>query len=67
MTIASLNQMHNVIAGIVSDNIPSLQLHRSLGFVDAGCVHQVGDTFGHWLDLMFLELLLETPRSPVES
>jgi phosphinothricin acetyltransferase len=64
VSIANRNQMHNVIAGIVSDNLPSLQLHRSLGFVDAGCVHQVGYKFGQWLDLMFLELLLDTPRSP---
>jgi phosphinothricin acetyltransferase len=66
VSIANRNQMHNVIAGIVSDNLPSLQLHRSLGFVDAGCVHQVGYKFGQWLDLMFLELLLNTPRSPEE-
>jgi L-amino acid N-acyltransferase len=67
VTIAGRNQMHSVIAGIVSDNLPSLQLHRSLGFVDAGCLHQVGYKFGLWLDLMFLELILETPRSPAES
>jgi L-amino acid N-acyltransferase YncA len=66
VSIASRNQMHNVIAGIVSDNLPSLQLHRSLGFVDAGCVHEVGYKFGRWLDLMFLELLLDTPRRPEE-
>lgn len=63
---ARRNQMHNVIAGIVSDNLPSLQLHRSLGFADAGCVHQVGYKFGRWLDLVFLELLLDTPRNPEE-
>jgi len=66
VSIARKNQMHSVIAGIVSDNLPSLKLHRSLGFVDAGCVHQVGYKFGRWLDLMFLELLLETPQAPVE-
>lgn len=63
---ARRNLMHTVIAGIVSDNLPSLQLHRSLGFVDVGCVHEVGYKFGRWLDLMFLELLLDTPRSPEE-
>lgn len=66
VSIASRNQIHNVIAGIVSDNLSSLQLHRSLGFVDAGCVHEVGYKFGRWLDLMFLELLLDTPRLPEE-
>ena len=63
---ARRNQMHNVIAGIVSDNLPSLDLHRSLGFVDVGCVHQVGYKFGRWLDLKFLELLLDTPANPEE-
>ena len=63
---ARRSQMHNVIAGITTDNTPSLQLHRSLGFVDAGCIHQVGYKFGRWLDLTLMELLLETPRSPEE-
>lgn len=63
---ARRNQMHNVIAGITTDNAPSLQLHRRLGFVDAGCIHEVGYKFGRWLDLALLELLLETPRSPEE-
>src|SRR5262245_4882225 len=66
VSIARKNRMHSVIAGIVSDNLPSLKLHRSLGFVDAGCLHQVGFKFGRWLDLMFLELLLETPEIPIE-
>jgi len=48
---ARQRQMHNVVAGIVSDNIASLTLHRSLGFVDVGCVRQVGYKFGRWLDL----------------
>ena len=64
---ARKNQMHNIIAGIVSDNYASLRLHRGLGFVDVGCVHQVGYKFGQWLDLMFLELLLETPHRPEEA
>ena len=63
---ATRNQMHNIIAAIVSDNVPSLHLHRSLGFVDAGCIHQVGYKFGRWLDLTLMELLLETPQSPEE-
>jgi len=60
------NHMHTVITGIVSDNLPSLNLHGSLGLVDVGCVHHVGYKFGQWLDLKFLELLLDTPDNPEE-
>jgi L-amino acid N-acyltransferase YncA len=51
--------MHTVIAGINSDNEVSLKLHRGLGFVEVAHFKEVGYKFGHWLDLKFLELLLD--------
>jgi L-amino acid N-acyltransferase YncA len=56
---------HAVIAGIGADNLPSLRLHESLGFVEVAHFREVGFKFGRWLDLKFLELLLSTPRQPV--
>ena len=64
---ARRNDLHTIIAGIVSDNTPSLRLHRALGFVDAGEVQQVGYKFGRYLDLTFMQLLLETPDRPIEG
>ena len=57
---------HSIIAVIDADNAVSLRLHQSLGFVEAGHFRQVGYKFGRWLDLKFLQLVLETPQQPHE-
>jgi L-amino acid N-acyltransferase YncA len=49
---------HAVIGGIVADNIASLRLHESLGFVKVAHFREVGYKFERWLDLKFVELLL---------
>jgi phosphinothricin acetyltransferase len=49
---------HVMIAGIDADNIASLRLHRSLGFVEVGHFHEVGFKFGRWLDLTFMQCIL---------
>jgi|SRR5579871_119165 len=60
-------QMHVIIASIEATNEASLHLHKSFGFEEVAHFKQVGYKFGRWLDLKFLELILETPREPVES
>ncbi|MDB5122042.1 MAG: family N-acetyltransferase [Mucilaginibacter sp.] len=51
--------MHAVIAGISADNEVSLRLHQSFGFVEAAHFKEVGFKFNRWLDLKFLELILD--------
>ena len=51
--------LHALIAGIDADNAVSLQLHARLGFEKVAHFRQVGRKFGRWLDLVFLELLLD--------
>jgi len=51
--------MHAVIAGINSDNEVSLKLHRGLGFAEVAHFKEVGYKFDRWLDLKFLELILD--------
>jgi phosphinothricin acetyltransferase len=58
---------HAIIASIDATNEASLRLHRSFGFDEVAHFRQVGFKFGRWLDLKFLELLLETPANPVEG
>ncbi|HVU94631.1 MAG TPA: GNAT family N-acetyltransferase [Puia sp.] len=58
---------HAIIAGIDSSNDASLRLHASFGFVEVAHFREVGYKFGRWLDLTFLELLLETPLQPSEG
>ncbi len=58
---------HAIIAGIDSLNESSIRLHASFGFVEVAHFKQVGYKFGRWLDLTFMELLLDTPAHPVEG
>ena len=58
--------MHTIIASIDANNESSLRLHKSLGFFEVAHFKQVGYKFGRWLDLKFLELILDTPLQPVE-
>lgn len=60
-------EMHAIIAGIDAANVASYRLHQSFGFVEVAHFREVGYKFGRWLDLKFLELLLETPRTPHEA
>ncbi|QJD98487.1 N-acetyltransferase [Mucilaginibacter robiniae] len=50
---------HVLIAGIDADTIPSIRLHQSLGFTEVAHFKQVGYKFGRWLDLKFLQLILQ--------
>ena len=58
--------MHAIIAGVDAQNTASYRLHRSFGFEEVAHFRQVGYKFGRWLDLKFLELILETPAAPHE-
>lgn len=58
--------MHAIIAVIDADNAVSIGLHRSFGFEEAARFKQVGYKFGRWLDLVFMELVLDTPLHPTE-
>lgn len=58
---------HAIIASIEATNVSSLRLHSSFGFEEVAHFRQVGFKFGRWLDLKFLELLLETPANPTEG
>ena len=51
--------LHVMVAAIESENSASIRLHQRLGFVTTGQMPQVGRKFGRWLDLTFMQLLLE--------
>jgi L-amino acid N-acyltransferase YncA len=50
--------LHVMVAAIESGNAASIRLHERLGFVTTGQMPQVGQKFGRWLDLTFMQLLL---------
>ena len=55
---------HVMVAGIEAGNAASIRLHEKLGFVQAGLLREVGMKFGRWLDLAFLQLVLDDRRRP---
>ncbi|SMO59647.1 GNAT family N-acetyltransferase [Solitalea koreensis] len=60
-------QLHTIVAGIDASNIASIKLHQNFGFSEVGRFKQVGYKFGKWLDLVFLQLILDTPEHPTET
>jgi phosphinothricin acetyltransferase len=51
--------MHTIIAGIDATNDASIKLHKSFGFEEVAHFKQVGYKFDRWLDLKFLQLILD--------
>ena len=61
---AAAQGIHVMVAGIEAGNTGSLILHEKLGFEQVGHLPQVGTKFGKWLDLTFLQLMLDDRRQP---
>jgi L-amino acid N-acyltransferase YncA len=50
---------HAIIAGIDADQPASVALHTKFQFVKVGQMTQVGLKFGRWLDVIYMELMLD--------
>lgn len=59
--------VHVMIGGIDATNIPSISLHKRLGFEPAGVIREAGFKFGRWLDLAFYQVVLQTPANPIDG
>lgn len=55
---------HVMVAAIEAGNQGSIALHEALGFQRTGLMPQVGMKFGRWLDLAFLQLILDDRSTP---
>lgn len=64
LPLARAQGKHVMIAGIESGNLASIKLHQKLGFEITGQMPQVGMKFGRWLDLTFLQLILDDRAAP---
>jgi phosphinothricin acetyltransferase len=58
---AIAQEKHVMIGGVDADNEASLRFHDRLGFIRAARLRQVGFKFGRWLDLIFVQRLLDGP------
>lgn len=52
-----------IIAGIDAEQNPSVFLHAKFGFQKVGHLRQVGFKFDRWLDVIYMELLLQAAPS----
>lgn len=56
--------LHVMVAGVEAGNNASIRLHEALGFQQVAQMPQVGQKFGRWLDLVFLQLVLDGRDAP---
>jgi L-amino acid N-acyltransferase len=53
---------HSLIAGACAEQAASIALHERLGYRRCAHFHQVARKFDRWLDVVYLECLLQTPE-----
>lgn len=49
---------HTAIAGVSADQVASMRLHLSLGFVEVARMRETGFKFGRWLDHVYFQKML---------
>jgi L-amino acid N-acyltransferase YncA len=59
ISLAKAGGYHCMIGGIDAHNAGSIAFHKKFGFVETGIIRESGYKFGKWLDLMFMQLILE--------
>jgi L-amino acid N-acyltransferase len=56
---AKKQNMHMMVAGVDADNTGSIKFHEKFGFVKVAHFKGAGYKFNRWLDLVFLQLMLD--------
>jgi phosphinothricin acetyltransferase len=56
--------LHAMVGAVEAGNVASLAFHARLGFRVVGTHRQVGQKFGRWLDLTWVELVLDDRAMP---
>src|SRR5438477_399382 len=52
---------HTILAGISAEQTASVALHDAFGFVKVAHFRELGFKHGQWLDVIYVQLLLELP------
>ena len=61
---ATASRAHAMVGAIEALNHASLALHRGLGFKEVARMPEVGCKFGRWLDLVLVQRLLDSRKTP---
>ncbi len=59
ISLAKNQKLHTMIAVIDSENQSSVKFHEKFGFKTVGIIKESGYKFDHWLDLVFMQLILD--------
>lgn len=59
ISLAKKQGLHTMIGCIDAENKSSIEFHRKFGFTEEGILKQTGYKFDRWLDLLFMQLMLE--------
>lgn len=59
IAVARENEIHSLIGGIDAENEISIRFHEKYGFEEVAHIKEVGYKFDRWLDLKFMQLILE--------
>jgi phosphinothricin acetyltransferase len=57
--LAKEQKYHVMIGAIDAENAGSITFHEKFGFKVVGTIREVGYKFDHWLDLVFMQLILK--------
>jgi phosphinothricin acetyltransferase len=57
--LAAAHGFHSVIGRIVGGHETSIGLHRACGFALVGVEREVGRKFGHWMDVVVMQRLVD--------
>lgn len=52
---------HVMVGGIDAENAASIAFHQRLGFVESGRMAEVGRKGGRWMNLVFMQKILDAP------
>src|SRR5215469_4171967 len=61
---ATASRAHVMVGAIEASNHASLALHMGLGFKEVARMPEVGCKFGRWLDLVLVQRLLDSRKTP---
>lgn len=59
IAIAKQNKVHTLIGGIDAENEISISFHEQFGFKKVAHIKEAGFKFERWLDLVFMQLILD--------
>lgn len=59
IALAKKDGIHSMIGVIDADNKSSIEFHKQFGFKETGFLKEAGFKFGRWLNVTFMQLILE--------